>query len=220
MPDTSALRAALADALPERPVTLSLWDGSEVPTTGTNGPTFSARSPQALAHLLRAPGELGLGRAYVAGVRDARAVRHQYDAPSEFFRLFLGSSMAYSCAIFSRGATTLEQAQEAKHELICQKLGLERGQRVLDVGSGWGAFAIHAARRHGVHVTGVTVSPSQVERAHAETLRHWAQSLDDHVGAAIRLAGAERVRVWRLYLRAARNGFETGFTSVYQVRAS
>ena len=58
--------------------------------------------------------------------------------------------MTYSCAIFSRGATTLEEAQEAKHELICQKLGLKRGQRVLDVGCGWGAFAIHAAQRHGV----------------------------------------------------------------------
>ena len=70
--------------------------------------------------------------------RDARAVRHHYDVPTEFFRLFLGPSMTYSCAIFSRGATTLDEAQEAKHELICQKLGLERGQRVLDVGSGWG----------------------------------------------------------------------------------
>ena len=70
MPDTAALRAALADALPERPFTVSLWDGSEVPTTGTNGPTFTARSPQALAHVLRAPGELGLGRAYVAGALD------------------------------------------------------------------------------------------------------------------------------------------------------
>jgi cyclopropane-fatty-acyl-phospholipid synthase len=55
---------------------------------------------------------------------------------------------------------------------------------------------------------------------YAETLRHWARALDDHLDEAIRLAGAERVRVWRLYLRAARNGFETGFTSIYQVRAS
>ena len=61
MPDTAPLRAALADALPERPFTVSLWDGTAVPTTGTDGPTFTARSPKALAHLLRAPGELGLG---------------------------------------------------------------------------------------------------------------------------------------------------------------
>ena len=70
MPDTAPLRAALADALPERPFTVSLWDGTEVPTTGTDGPTFTARSPRALAHLLRAPGELGLGRAYVTGALD------------------------------------------------------------------------------------------------------------------------------------------------------
>ena len=55
---------------------------------------------------------------------------------------------------------------------------------------------------------------------YAETLRWWARALDENLDEAIRLAGSERVRVWRLYLRAARNGFETGFTSVYQVRAS
>jgi len=55
---------------------------------------------------------------------------------------------------------------------------------------------------------------------YAETLRWWARALDDNLDEAIRLAGSERVRVWRLYLRAARNGFETGFTSVYQIRAS
>jgi cyclopropane-fatty-acyl-phospholipid synthase len=242
--------------------------------------------------------------------------------------------MTYSCAIFSRGARTLEEAQETKLELVCTKLALEPGQRVLDVGCGWGSFALHAAARHGVHVTGITLSEPQAEvaRAHAaeaglseltdfrvmdyreirgerfdaiasigmvehvgeekidlyaarlsellepggallnhgiarldpgdviggpfsdryvfpdgaplqlsrvlaaieraglealhiegfredyaETLRHWARRLDENIDEARRLAGDERVRVWRLYLRAARNGFETGFTSVYQV---
>jgi cyclopropane-fatty-acyl-phospholipid synthase len=92
-------------------------------------------------------------------------VRHHYDVPPEFFRLFLGPTMTYSCAIFSRGAETLEEAQETKLELVCQKLALTRGQRVLDVGCGWGSFAIHAAQRHGVHVTGITLSPPQVETA-------------------------------------------------------
>jgi len=398
MPVTSSFRSALEDALPERPFTVVLWDGTEVPsTTGNGGPTFTATSPEALAHVLLHPGELGLGRAYVTGAldvddldavlkvidrwhppaidkrakarlalaairatgprrpprapaaelqpkgrfrsltRDSRAVRHHYDLPPEFFRLFLGPTMTYSCAIFSRGATTLEEAQEAKLELVCQKLGLQRGQRVLDVGCGWGSFAIHAAQRHGVHVTGITLSPPQAETArrraeeagvadrtdfrvqdyrelagesfdavasigmvehvgaekideyavrlrgalrpgaqllnhgitylhveepkpgdfssryvfpdgapqplsrvllaleraglephhiedfrldYAETLRHWAQRLDANLEEATRLAGAERVRVWRLYLRAARNGFETGFTSIFQVRAS
>ena len=66
MPGTAAFRSALADALPERPFRVVLWDGSELEsTTGNGGPTFIARSPQALAHVLRHPGELGLGRALV-----------------------------------------------------------------------------------------------------------------------------------------------------------
>jgi cyclopropane-fatty-acyl-phospholipid synthase len=398
MAGTAPFRAALEDALPERPFRVVLWDDSELPPTSANGgPTFTARSPQALAHVLRAPGQLGLGRAYVAGAlevddldaviklldswdpptvdrraklrlalaalratgpvlppsppqaelaprgrfhsvrRDARAVRHHYDLPPEFFELFLGPTMTYSCAVFSRGASDLEEAQEAKLELVCRKLDLKRGQRVLDVGCGWGSFAIHAAQRHGVHVSGITLSPPQVETArrraeeagvadrtdfrvadyrelsgesfdavasigmvehvggemmdeygrrlrgalrpgapllnhgianlrqqdpepgdfssryvfpdgapqplsrvlvaleragleihhveefrddYVETLRHWARRLDERTDEAVRIAGAERVRVWRLYLRAARNGFETGFTSIYQVRAS
>ena len=392
---TAALREALEGALPERPFRVELWDGTAVASTD-GGPTFSLRSPQALGHVLRAPGQLGVGRAYVAGAlevddveaalalldgwspppielrerarlaaaavragalgsvphvpdaelrprgrrhsvaRDRRSVRHHYDVSNEFFELFLGESMTYSCAVFSRGATTLEEAQEAKLEMVCTKLGLEPGMRVLDVGCGWGSFAVHAATRHGVHVTGITLSEPQARRArerareagvaerveirvqdyrelgderfdrvasigmvehvgavnidayarhvvdalepggvllnhgiarlrhgdpeagpfserfvfpdaaplhlsrivsafektgvtidhveglapdYAETLRHWARRLDERIDEATRLAGPERVRVWRLYLRAARRGFESGFTSVYQVRA-
>jgi cyclopropane-fatty-acyl-phospholipid synthase len=72
-------------------------------------------------------------------LRDKRAVRHHYDLPPEFFKLFLGESFTYSCAIFSRGATTLEEAQEAKLDLVCQKLALEPGMRVLDVAAGGAA---------------------------------------------------------------------------------
>src|SRR6185312_16165840 len=97
--------------------------------------------------------------------RDARAVRHHYDVSNEFFALFLGDAMTYSCAIFSRGAKTLEEAQETKLELVCTKLALEPGQRVLDVGCGWGSFALHAASKHGVHVTGITLSEPQAELA-------------------------------------------------------
>jgi cyclopropane-fatty-acyl-phospholipid synthase len=261
-------------------------------------------------------------------------VRHHYDVSNDFFALFLDESMTYSCGVFSRGATTLEEAQEAKLDLVCVKLGLEPGQRVLDVGCGWGSFAIHAATRYGVRVVGVTLSEPQAELArrrvedagvadrveirvldyrdlagerfdaiasigmvehvgeekidlyaerlaallspggrllnhgiarlrhsdapagpfseryvfpdgeplhlsrvllaleraglvtdhveglaadYAETLRHWARRFDERVEEATRLGGAERTRVWRLYLRAARNGFEGGFTSIYQV---
>ena len=240
--------------------------------------------------------------------RDRRAVRHHYDAGNEFFALFLDRSMTYSCALFSRGAKTLEEAQEAKLELVCTKLALEPGERVLDVGCGWGSFAIHAAKRHGARVLGVTLSEPQAalgrERAraagvedlveirvadyrevaedpfdaivsinhgiaklkdfddpdegpfserfvfpdgvplplsrvelalersglvtrhveglagdYAETLGHWIDRFEGRYAEAIRIAGIERARVWRLYLRAARLGFVTGWASIYQVLA-
>ena len=71
--------------------------------------------------------------------------------------------MTYSCALFSRGAKTLEEAQEAKLELVCTKLALKPGERVLDVGCGWGSFAIHAAKHHGARVLGVTLSEPQAQ---------------------------------------------------------
>ncbi len=394
---TGPLRRELPRSLPSRPFTVELWDGTAIPATEPGAPTFVLRSPRALAHVLRAPGQLGVGRAYVAGdlevpdldealrvalewkpppipvaargrlavaaaaacgprrlppppsaelrargerhsrQRDAQVVRHHYEVSNEFFALFLDPSMTYSCAVFSRGAKTLEEAQEAKLELICSKLSLAEGDRVLDVGCGWGSFALHAASRHGARVVGITLAPAQAELArrrveeagladrveirvadyrdlagesfdavtsigmvehvgeerldeyarclagvlgpggrllnhgiarlspayhapgpfseryvfpdgdpvpvsrvlaaleragfqtehvegfradYSETLRHWAQRLDANLDDARRLAGDERVRVWRLYLRAARHGFDTGFTSIYQVRAT
>jgi cyclopropane-fatty-acyl-phospholipid synthase len=393
---TEALVKEIERAFPERPFTIELWDGSRIPSTSTNGdgPTFRARSKDALAYAVAAPGQLGLGRAYVAGAiqvddmdavigllndwqpppvgaatkarliaaalraagvrrpppapkaelhlrgrkhsseRDREAVRHHYDVGNEFFSLFLDESMTYSCAIFSRGARTLEEAQETKLDLVCTKLGLQEGERVLDVGCGWGSFVIHAASRYGVEAVGITLSEPQadlarrrvadagladqveirvqdyrelagesfdavasigmvehvgeaqidryaeqlasmlrpggrllnhgisrlrhgsveggpfseryvfpdgetlhvsrvilaLERAgfiarhveefgadYAETLRHWIRNLDENLERAEQIAGPERLRVWRLYLRAARNGFQIDFTSVYQV---
>jgi cyclopropane-fatty-acyl-phospholipid synthase len=390
---TEPLRREIVRAIPERPFTIEFWDRSTVPASDGSGPRFIVRSPRAVAQALLAPGQLGLGRAYVTGhlevddldavigvlndwkppplgrgervrlslaaaraagltlpprrpaaelvprgkrhtrERDARAVRHHYDVSNDFFALFLDDSMTYSCGIFSRGAATLEEAQETKLELVCSKLELEPGERVLDVGCGWGSFPIHAATRHGVEVVGITLSEPQaalarrraaqagvadrvdirvadyrdlagerfdaiasigmvehvgeqridlyaerladllrpggrllnhgisrmrhtdpaagafseryvfpdgeplhlsrnllaLERAgfgtehveafgpdYAETLRHWARRLDERLDDALRLGGAQRLRVWRLYLRAARNGFENGFTSIYQ----
>ena len=110
-------------------------------------------------------------------------MRHHYDLPPEFFQLFLGPSMTYSCAVFSRGATTLEEAQETKLEMVCTKLALQPGQRVLDIGCGWGSFAIHAAARHGVKVVGITLSPPQAERrpARAPPSWGWPTSVDIRV---------------------------------------
>ena len=380
---------------PVRPFAINFWDGTVVPATHPLGPTFTVRSPSAVAHALRAPGQLGLGRAYVSGElevddldalipvledwtppeidnwnrlklmlaalrvtgptlrpavpeseiqpngsrhskhRDARAVRHHYDVSNEFFALFLDRSMTYSCAFFSRDGSSLEAAQEAKRELTCSKLELQPGQRLLEIGCGWGSFSVHAAARYGVDVVGITLSEPQAELArarvreaglsdrveirvqdyrdmpgeqfdaiasigmvehvgieqidlyasrlagllkpggrllnhgianlhhsdeatgpfseryvfpdadplhlsrvllaleragfvtehvegfaadYAETLRHWAMRLDEHAGEALRLVGEERLRIWRLYLRVAGHGFETGFNSIYQVK--
>jgi cyclopropane-fatty-acyl-phospholipid synthase len=395
----------LRRVFPSRPFHVRFWDGVVVEATdgGTVAPTpaqapsFIVRKPSALAHFLRAPSTLGLGRAYVDGSlavddldrallvvdewdppeltnadrvrlglamaagalpggvprrpdlelmldgelhteeRDAAAVRYHYDVGNEFFSLFLDESMTYSCAIFSRGAQTLEEAQRTKLELIATKLDLQPGMRVLDVGCGWGSFAIHAAREHDAIVTGITLSELQAELArervaqagvgdrveirvadyrrlpsasfdaiasigmsehvgdnridtyarslfgllrpggvllnhaiaaldpdatpledifstryvfpdgeplplsrvqlaleragfrtghvegfredYATTLGHWAKRLDDRLQEAEALAGAERLRVWRLYLRSAAYGFKAGDLAVYQVRA-
>ncbi len=395
---TAPLRRELAAALPRRPFAIEFWDGTSVPATEADAPTFGVLSPEALAHVIRAPGELGLGRAYVLGLietdsieqalavvdtfepprlsvaqmarlaaalvqacglvrpprrpaselrltgerhsigRDRRAVRYHYDAGNEFFALFLDPSMTYSCAYFRNGASTLEEAQRAKLDLVCTKLALQPGERVLDVGCGWGSFAMHAASTYGVRVLGVTLSEQQVrlgrervreagladlvelrvadyrelsshetfdaissigmvehvgeeridlymrtltgllrpggrllnhgiakltdfdtadegafserfvfpdgvplplsriaqamERVglvvrhvegfpedYARTLGYWIDSYERRYDEAVRLAGVERARVYRLYLRAARAGFTTGWASVYQVLA-
>jgi cyclopropane-fatty-acyl-phospholipid synthase len=99
--------------------------------------------------------------------RDAEVVSHHYDVGNDFYRLVLGPSMTYSCARFVDKTTSLEEAQAAKHELICRKLGIDGrpGARLLDVGCGWGSMAIHAARRHGARVVGVALSREQVDLA-------------------------------------------------------
>ena len=394
---TRPLRRELARVLPSRPFEIRFWDGTTLPATLAPAPSFEIGSPSAIAHILRSPSRLGLGRAYVEGsldaedldqafavvdswtppsvvtldrvrllaaaalaaartapsrrpplelvlrgerhtrARDAAAVRYHYDVGNDFFALFLDASMTYSCGLFTRGAQTLEEAQQAKLELVAHKLRLQPGQRVLDVGCGWGSFAIHAAKTRQVSVLGITLSPEQaafarervareglegrveirvadyrelreapfdaiasigmvehvgesrideyarrlagllapggallnhgiaalrtdydassdaftnryvfpdgeplhlsriqlaIERAgltsehiegfaedYALTLGHWSRRLDERLEDARRLAGPQRTRVWRLYLRAARLGFETGYTAVYQVLA-
>ena len=97
--------------------------------------------------------------------RDRDAVRHHYDVSNRFYRLVLGPTMVYSCAYFSSPDDTLEVAQERKLDLICRKLGLREGERLLDIGCGWGSLPIHAAARYGVRVLGVTLSEPQAQLA-------------------------------------------------------
>ncbi len=395
--NTAALRLELERALPERPFTVEFWDGSRVAATVNPAPTFFIRSPRALAHVVRAPGELGLGRAYAQGLietddldaalllvdsfqaprlspgtiarlglgllratgltlppavpqtelrlrgerhtvaRDRRAVRHHYDAGNDFFKLFLDPSMTYSCAYWRGGATTLEEAQKAKLDLICKKLDLQPGETLLDVGCGWGSMALNAARERQVKVLGISLSEPQVQEArrraseqglselvefevrdyrelgdrqfdaissigmvehvgeeridlymstlhgllrpggrllnhgiakladfdtrdegafserfvfpdgvplplsriakamertnlvvqhvegigpdYALTITEWIKRYEERYDEAVKLAGEERARVWKLYLRAARQGFTTNWATVFQVLA-
>ena len=95
--------------------------------------------------------------------RDAAAISHHYDVSNDFYARVLGPSMAYTCAIFPTREATLEEAQAYKFDLVCRKLGLEPGMRLLDVGCGWGGMVVHAAREYGVNVIGVTLSRQQAE---------------------------------------------------------
>ncbi|MFE8962863.1 class I SAM-dependent methyltransferase [Streptomyces iakyrus] len=96
---------------------------------------------------------------------DRRAISHHYDVGNDFYEIVLGPSMVYSCAYWPTPDSTLEEAQRDKLELVCRKLGLRPGLRLLDVGCGWGSMAIHAAREHGVSVVGVTLSQEQAAYA-------------------------------------------------------
>ncbi|MBB3083351.1 class I SAM-dependent methyltransferase [Geodermatophilus sabuli] len=229
----TALRGVLG--VGELPVRLRTWDGSVAGPEGA--PVVAVRSRRALRRLAWSPGELGLGRAYVAGeldmegdvfatlealtsagrlasrhaspaatvrerldllraaarlgalgpapapppeevrlrrfgrrhtrARDAAAITHHYDISNDFYRLVLGPTMVYSCAVWESPATGLDAAQEAKLDLVCRKLGLTPGTRLLDVGCGWGSLALHAAGQYGASVVGVTLSPAQAELARA-----------------------------------------------------
>jgi len=104
--------------------------------------------------------------------RDQAAISHHYDVGNEFYEIVLGPAMTYSCARFVDPLMTLADAQAAKHELICRKLGLHEqpGARLLDVGCGWGSMVIHAAKHHGAHAVGITISEEQAKYARQRTI--------------------------------------------------
>jgi cyclopropane-fatty-acyl-phospholipid synthase len=150
-----------------------------------------------------APGPLHRGFAAVARWarrnsprRSRRHVAHHYDLGNDFFALWLGQTMAYSCAYFRHPSDDLDTAQEQKFRHLCEKLRLEPGQTLLDVGCGWGGLAAHAAAHHGVNVVGITLSEAQ--KRHAEAMIA-ARGLGSQV--EIRLADYRELRPRRPFDR-------------------
>jgi cyclopropane-fatty-acyl-phospholipid synthase len=103
--------------------------------------------------------------------RDKTAIRYHYDVSNDFYALWLDEAMQYSCAYFPTAAESLSQAQELKMEHLCRKLRLKPGERILDIGCGWGGFARYAAKKYGVRVLGVTLSEAQRDYANHESAR-------------------------------------------------
>ena len=132
----------------------------------------ASQVPRLLALLLRLPKRRfpSLREAHLNGrvhstQRDRAAIGFHYDQPVEFYRTFLGAELVYSCAYFDEGVTSLEKAQEDKLDYVLRKLRLRPGERLLDIGCGWGALVIRAAQRFGAHAHGVTLSVRQFEEA-------------------------------------------------------
>ena len=153
--DIFELLATLHGATPDR-----IHIGSRVPWEALQ----AARRLGVIGRPLPPPPEEAAPRGRLhSRSRDAQAVQHHYDVSNDFYSMVLGPAMTYSCARYAPGVETLEAAQGSKHDLVCHKLGLGEGagRRILDVGCGWGSFAIHAARHYGARVVGVTLSPAQ-----------------------------------------------------------
>jgi cyclopropane-fatty-acyl-phospholipid synthase len=123
---------------------------------------------EALTWVEPPPQEVG-ARRYLSGLRahvpgrDAAAISHHYDVSNRFYEWVLGPSMAYTCAVYPQADVPLERAQEEKFDLVCRKLGLKPGMRLLDVGCGWGGMVRHAVQHYGVTALGVTLSRQQAE---------------------------------------------------------
>ncbi len=135
------------------------------PTAALLAATARTAGPDLFRRVPPPPEEARLGGRLHSKGRDAEAISHHYDVSNDFYRLVLGPAMTYSCAVFREPTDDLADAQERKHELVSRKLGLDLGMRLLDVGCGWGSMLIHAARYHGVHGVGITISRAQAELA-------------------------------------------------------
>lgn len=164
-----------------------LWDSTDLVALLSVGARERAAlgfndAPMALIARLRARLSHRANRPASARVSRRNVVAH-YDHGNEFYRLWLDESMTYSCAVFESPAQTLEDAQRHKHRLLADKAGLAAGDRVLDIGCGWGAFARLAASEYGCHVTGITLSRPQLDEAVARAER---EGLADRVQIELR----------------------------------
>jgi cyclopropane-fatty-acyl-phospholipid synthase len=144
--------------------------------------TLSDHARRRLAPLLRAV-QLGRALARPPSRRRRRLdIAAHYDLGEQLFERMLDPTLTYSCALFERDEMTLEQAQLAKLDLVCEKLELSPADRVLEIGTGWGSFALHAARTRGCHVTTTTISDRQhayaLERVHSAGLERRVSVLD------------------------------------------
>jgi cyclopropane-fatty-acyl-phospholipid synthase len=161
------LVAALTAAL--TPETTQARSSSRFPTADLIAAARVARNVGAIGPPVKPPpGEVRLHGFLHSRRRDAAAISHHYDVGNDFYRLLLDESMTYSCAYWVRDpshAYTLADAQADKYELICRKLGLRVGMRLLDVGCGWGGMLLHAATHHGVTGVGITLSREQATLA-------------------------------------------------------
>ena len=133
---------------------------------------YQAQPHSAVAELLaRTVANWFHSRAYAAWQRrrwSSGTLRFHYDRSNDFYRQFLDSRMVYSCAYFARPDWSLEEAQEAKLDLICRKLDLQGGDRLLDIGCGWGALLFHAAEKYRARAIGCTLSPKQANLVASE----------------------------------------------------
>jgi len=127
--------------------------------------------PKPGAHRFEGRGPARLRGALHSRERDRAAIQYHYDVGNDFYALWLDRHMQYSCGYFPSGSEDLDTAQERKLEHICRKLRLKAGDRVLDIGCGWGGLTRYAARNFGAHVLGVTLSRNQMEYANYEIAR-------------------------------------------------
>ena len=155
--------------------------------------------PHALKRVPPPPEEVKLGGRLHGRRRDADAISHHYDVSNTFYEWLLGPTMAYTCAVYPKIDSTLEEAQDEKFDLVCRKLGLRSGMKLLDVGCGWGGMTRHAAKHYGVEVIGVTLSKQQAL---------WGQQMLEREG----LTGTAQIRAGDY-----RDVPETGFDAVSSI---